>query len=62
MTSDSAPPTPPSNNNKGNLPADKVVLPNADNEEEEECDIIMMTKVVFEPLTPQAFKGKGKRK
>ncbi|KAA6414950.1 MAG: hypothetical protein FRX48_01701 [Lasallia pustulata] len=29
-----APPPPPPHNNKGNLPADKVVLPSADDEEE----------------------------
>ena len=63
MASGGAPPPPPPHNNKGNLPTDKVVLPNADDdEEEEEGDTIVVAKSAPGPLTPQASKGKGKRK
>ena len=62
MASGGAPPPPPPYNNKGNLPADKVVLPDADDEEEEEGDTIVVAKEAPGPLTPQASKGKGKRK
>ena len=61
MTSGGAPPPPPPHNNKGNLPADKVVLPSAD-DEEEEGDTIVVAEEAPGPLTPQASKGKGKRK
>ena len=63
MASGGAPPSLPLNN-KDNLPADKVVLPSADNddEEEDEGDIIVMTQEASGPVTPHAFKGKGKQK
>ena len=64
MASGSASPPLPPYNSKGNLPANKVVLLNADNEEEEEekekGDIIVVGKEASGPLTPQASKGKGK--
>ena len=64
MASGSALPPPPSYNSKGNLPANKIVLLNADNEkkeeEEEKGDIIIVGKEAPEPLTPQTSKGKGK--
>ena len=55
-----APSPPPLHNHKGNLPADKIILPDVDNEEEEEGDIIMMAQAAPGPLTPQASQGQGK--
>ncbi|KAA6407612.1 MAG: hypothetical protein FRX48_08450 [Lasallia pustulata] len=46
---------------QGNLPTDKVVLPDADDEEEEGDTIVVANKAPG-PLTPQASKGKGNRK
>ena len=60
MASGGAPPPSP-HDNKGNLPAGKVVLPSAD-DEEEEGDTIVVAEEAPGPLTPQASKGKGKRK
>ena len=65
MASGDASPLPPPYNSKSNLPVNKVVLLNADNEkkeeeEEEKGDIIVVGKEAPEPLTPQASKGKGK--
>ena len=60
MASSSAPPSSLFHNNKGNLLTDKIILPDADEKEKEKSDIIIMTKGAPEPLTPQAFKRKGK--
>ena len=60
MASGGAPPPPPPYNTKGNLPTDKVMLPDADDDEEKEGDTIVVGKGAPEPLTPQASKGKGK--
>ena len=58
--SGSASPPSPLYNYKGNLLTDKIVLPDADNEEEKEGDIIMMAQAASGPLTPQASQGQGK--
>ena len=55
-----APPSPSFHNYKSNLPADKIILLNADDEEEEESNIIMVAQAAPEPLTPQALQGQGK--
>ncbi|KAA6407581.1 MAG: hypothetical protein FRX48_08824 [Lasallia pustulata] len=66
MASGGAPPPPRPHSNKGNLPAEKVVLPSADDDEEEEEEGEGNTIVVAEEapgsLTPQASKGKSRRK
>ena len=47
-------------NYKGNLPADKVILPDTDNEKEEENDTIIVAQAAPKPLTPQVSQEQGK--
>ena len=47
-------------NYKSNLLTDKIILLNADNEKEEENDIIIVAQAAPEPLTLQASQGQSK--
>ena len=54
--SDSTSSFPSSHNYKGNLLTDKIVLPDVDNEEKEESDIIIVAQAASESLTPQTLQ------